>query len=146
VAAWLTTTQAEVKQIWPSGLAEVDVAGRTTWIPESEMDLLLDPPEPPMALLVPTSDPFMQDRNKLFLVPDKTLHKVVWPVIGQPGVVLVDGDVAGIWRTKASGRKKLEIRITQFTPIEQDARTVLAQEADRIGQLRGVAQTSLVYT
>jgi hypothetical protein len=145
VAAWLTTTQAEVKQIWPSGLAEVDVEGRTTWIPESEMDLLLDPPEPPRALLVPTSDPFLQDRNKLFLVPDKALHKVMWPVIGQPGAVLVDGDVAGIWRTKASGRKKLEIRITEFTPIEQDARTVLAQEADRIGELREVAQTSLVF-
>jgi hypothetical protein len=145
VATWLTTTQAEVKEIWPSGLAEVDVDGRTTWIPESEMDLLLDPPEPPRALLVPTSDPFLQDRNKPFLVPDKAFHKAMWPVIGQPGAVLVDGDVAGVWRTKASGRKKLEIRITEFTPIEKDARGVLTEAAELIGQLRGVAQTSLAF-
>ncbi|MBP2319924.1 hypothetical protein JOF56_000309 [Kibdelosporangium banguiense] len=146
VAAWLTTTQTEVKQIWPAGLAEVDVDGRATWLPESEIDLLLDPPEPPRALLLPTSDPFLQDRNKPFVLPDKAYHKVMWPVIGQPGAVLVDGDVAGVWRTRASGRKKLEIRITEFTPIEQDARTVLAQEADRIGELRGVEQTSLVFS
>lgn len=108
VAAWLTTTQSEVKQVWPGeGLVEVDVDGRAAWLPESELDLLLDPPEPPRALLLPTSDPFLQERNKLMLVPDKTHHKAMWPAIGQPGAVLVDGDVAGIWRTKASGRKKI---------------------------------------
>lgn len=146
VAAWLTTTQADLKPVWPDGLAEVDVAGRTTWLPESEMDLLLDPPEPPRALLVPTSDPFMQERNKAFLVPDKAQQKVMWPVIGQPGAVLVDGDVAGAWRTKASGKTKLEIRITEFTPIPPDARTALAEQADIIGQLRGVQQVQLSFT
>lgn len=142
VAMWLSTTQTEVKQVWPQdGLVEVDVEGRTTWIPESEIDLLLDPPEPPRALLVPTSDPFLQERNKLFLLPDKAHHKTMWPVIGQPGAVLVDGDVAGIWRTKASGKKKLQVTITEFTPIEPDVRESLTAEAERIGALRGVQET-----
>jgi hypothetical protein len=146
VAAWLTTTQAEVRQVWPAGLAEVDIDGRAAWLPESEMDLLLDPPEPPRALLLPTSDPFLQERNKLFLVPDKARHKEMWPVIGQPGAVLVDGDVAGIWRTRASGRKKLEIRVTEFTPIEPDAREALESEARRVGELRGIAETVLSFS
>jgi hypothetical protein len=146
VAAWLTTTQAEVKEIWPAGLAEVDVAGRVTWLPESEVDLLLDPPEPPRALLLPTSDPFLQERNRAMLVPDKAHHRTMWPVIGQPGAVLVDGDVAGIWRTKASGRKKLEIKVTEFLPIAPDARAALVDEAERIGTLRGIAETRLVFS
>ncbi|ALG07326.1 winged helix DNA-binding domain-containing protein [Kibdelosporangium phytohabitans] len=145
VAAWLTTTQAEVKAMWPAdGLVEVDVDGRAAWIPESEVDLLLDPPEPPRALLLPTSDPFMQDRNKLMLVPDKAHHKAMWPVIGQPGAVVVDGDVAGLWRAKASGRGKLEIRITAFTPVEPDAREALEDQARLIGALRGIAETRLI--
>jgi DNA glycosylase AlkZ-like len=145
VATWLTTTQSECKPLWPDGLAEVDVDGRTAWLPESEMDLLLDPPEPPHTLLVPTSDPFMQERNKGFLVPDKAQQKVMWPVIGQPGAVLVDGEVAGAWRTKASGRKKLEVRITEFTPIPRDARKALVEQAELIGELRGVQQTGLTF-
>ncbi|MET0236293.1 MAG: crosslink repair DNA glycosylase YcaQ family protein [Kibdelosporangium sp.] len=146
VAAWLTTTQAEVKEVWPQGLVEVDVDGRRAWLPESEMDLLLDPPEPPLALLLPTSDPFLQERNKTLLVPDKADHKTMWPMIGQPGAVLVDGDVAGVWRTKASGRRKLEIRITEFAPIGPDARTALADVAGRVAAIRGIEQARLVFT
>nr|WP_042194685.1 winged helix DNA-binding domain-containing protein [Kibdelosporangium sp. MJ126-NF4]CEL21479.1 hypothetical protein [Kibdelosporangium sp. MJ126-NF4]CTQ95954.1 hypothetical protein [Kibdelosporangium sp. MJ126-NF4] len=145
VAAWLTTTQAEVRQIWPTdGLVEVDVDGRAAWIPESEVDLLLDPPEPPRALLVPTSDPFMQERDKLMLVPDKAHHKAMWPVIGQPGAVLVDGDVAGIWRVKASGRRKLEVRITEFTPVEPDAWQAIEAQAQLIGAVRDIAETIVI--
>lgn len=144
VAAWLTTTQGELKEIWPAGLAEVDVDGRKAWLPESEMDLLRNPPEPPRARLLPTSDPFLQERNRMMLVPDKTRHKEMWPVLGQPGAVVVDGDVAGIWRPKASGRKKLEIRVTQFLPIAADARKALQNEAERLGELRGTAETSVV--
>ncbi|MCE7007163.1 winged helix DNA-binding domain-containing protein [Kibdelosporangium philippinense] len=141
VAAWLTTTQTEIKEVWPAqGLVEVDIDGRKAWIPESEMDLLLDPPEPPRALLVPTSDPFLQDRNKLFLVPDKAHHKTLWPVIGQPGAVLVDGDIVGIWRTKAT-RKKLEVKITEFMPIPPDAQGDVEAEAGRIAALRGIQES-----
>lgn len=147
VAAWLTTTQTEVRQIWPSaGLVEVDVDGRTTWLPESEVDLLLDPPEPPRALLVPTSDPFMHDRNKLMLVPNKTRHKAMWPVIGQPGAVLVDGDVAGFWRVKATGRSKLEVRVTGFAPVEPDALAALDDQARLVGAVRGIERTSVTVT
>lgn len=146
VAAWFTTTQKEIKEIWPAGLAEVDVDGRAAWLPESEMDLLLDPPEPPQARLVPPSDLFLQDRNRAMLVPDKARQKEMWPVIGPPGAVLVDGDVAGLWRTKASGKKKLEIRVTEFVPIEPDARAEVEAEARRVGDLRGVAETQVSFS
>ncbi|MEV4318883.1 winged helix DNA-binding domain-containing protein [Actinocrispum sp. NPDC049592] len=147
VAAWLTTTQTEIKQVWPAaGLTEVDVDGRRSWLPESEMDLLLDPPEPPRALLLSTSDPFLQERNKLLLVPDKARHKEMWPVIGQPGAVLIDGDVAGIWRTKATGKKKLEIKVTEFTPIDPGARKALEPEAQRVADLRGIAEAVLTFS
>jgi hypothetical protein len=69
----------------------------------------------------------------------------MWPVIGQPGAAIVDGDVAGIWRTKASGRKKLEIKITEFGPVDPGARAVIQQEAARIGALRGIAETHVVF-
>jgi hypothetical protein len=146
VAGWLNTTQAEVKEVWPDGLSEVDVNGRTAWLPESEMDLLLDPPEPPRARLLPSSDPFLQERNRLLLVPDKARHKEMWPVIGQPGAVLVDGDIAGIWRAKTSGKKKLEIRVTEFLPIDPSARAEVELEAQRIGALRAVADTHVTFS
>jgi hypothetical protein len=142
VAGWLDTTQREVRAVWPGGLVEVDVDGRTTWLPESEVDLLRNPPEPPRVRLLPTSDPFLQERNRPMLVPDRTRHKEMWPVIGQPGAVLVDGAVAGIWRPKAT-RKKLELRITQFVPIPRDVHDELAAEATRLGALRGIPETTV---
>jgi hypothetical protein len=144
VAAWLTTTQGEVKEVWPTGLAEVDVDGRTAWLPESEVDLLRNPPEPPRVRLLPTSDPFLQERNRPMLVPDKTRHKEMWPVIGQPGAVLVDGDVAGIWRPKAT-RKRLDLRITQFVAIPKDVHRELRAEATRLGELRGIPETTVQW-
>lgn len=142
VAGWLSTTQREVRAVWPKGLVEVDVDGRTTWLPESEVDLLENPPEPPRVRLLPTSDPFLQEHNRLMLVPDTTRHKEMWPVLGQPGAVLVDGDVAGIWRPRAT-KKRLELRITQFLPIPRDVHKELTAEATRLGELRGIPETTV---
>lgn len=144
VAAWLTTTQAEVREVWPDALTEVEVGGRTAWLPESEMDLLLDPPEPPSVRLLPPSDPFLQERNRALLVPDKARQKEVWRILGSPGAILVNGEIAGVWRTKASGRKKLEIKVTAFDPPPQDVRADLENEAQRVGAVRGFATTTLV--
>ncbi|GAB3874872.1 hypothetical protein GCM10029964_017590 [Kibdelosporangium lantanae] len=79
------------------------------------------------------------------LVPDKARHREMWPVIGQPGAVLVDGDVAGIWRPKAT-KKRLELRITEFLPIPRDVRGELQAEATRLGELRGIPETTVVQS
>jgi hypothetical protein len=51
-------------------------------------------------------DLFLQARDRSLLVGDPARAKVVWPVLGRPGVVLLDGEIAGTWRPRWSAAKR----------------------------------------
>lgn len=142
-AGFLGTTRAELRRVWPSGLAEIDVDGTTAWLPPDRIDDLVKPPQPPEVRLLPAGDPFLQARNRDLLVPDKARQREVWKVLGNPGVVLVDGDITGTWRAKLAGRKALDVTVTLFEPLPKPSRAVLAGEADRLAAVRGVPEARL---
>jgi len=75
------------------------------------------PAEPDVVRLLPPLDPFIQARDKGLLVPDKVRQKEVWKIIGNPGVLLADGEIAATWRTKATGRKRLDFTISAFETL-----------------------------
>jgi hypothetical protein len=70
-------------------------------------------------------------------VPDKAVQKTLWPVLGRPGALFVDGEIAGTWRTKAAG-KKLTITVEAFGPLPRSAWKQVAAEAECVAQVRGV--------
>ena len=49
-------------------------------------------------------DLFLQGEDRQLLVPDKSRHKRLWPVLGRPGAVLFGVEIVGTWRPKAAGR------------------------------------------
>lgn len=69
-AKFVGTTQGELKPVWPEGLVEVRVDGRSAWLPEDQVDLLGAPP-PRLVRLLPPSDPYLQARDRELIVPDK---------------------------------------------------------------------------
>lgn len=50
------------------------------------------------AILAP-HDPYLDIRDRGLLLPDKQLQKQVWKTVGNPGVILRGGMIAGIWRS-----------------------------------------------
>jgi hypothetical protein len=56
-------------------------------------------------------------------------------VLGRPGALFVDGEVAGVWRTKASG-KKLTITVEAFGPLPPRVWKQVEAEAQRVGEVR----------
>jgi hypothetical protein len=142
-AGFLGTTRAVTQSQWPDGLAEVAVEGRRAWLPESRLDALRTAPPPPRLRLLPPSDPFLQARDRSLLLPDRSLHKVLWRAIGGPGAVLVDGDVAGTWRGRKRGKSGLEITIEPFTPLPSHVRDELRAEAERVAAARGLASVQV---
>ena len=68
-------------------------------------------------------------------MPDKSRYKALWPVLGRPGVIFVDGEVLGTWRAKTSG-KKLTITLDEFSPVPKDA---VDAEAERVAEVRGLS-------
>lgn len=139
VAGFLGTKTAEAASQWPEGFAEVDLAGTPAWIPEDALDALRSPPDPPAARLLPPSDPLLQARDRHFLVPSPDHRKALWPILGRPGALLVDGEVAGTWRARKQGRR-LAVTVETFTPLTASQRSELDDEAALAAASRGVAE------
>jgi hypothetical protein len=142
-AGYLEARRADVATAWPTdGLAEVTVEGKPRWLPEDQLDVLRSAPAPDVVRLLGPFDPFMQARDRELIVPDKSVHKLLWPVLGRPGVLFVDGEVVGIWRTKTSG-KKLTITVDAFAPLPPKVWKQVEAEAERVAEARGAAEVKV---
>jgi hypothetical protein len=51
--------------------------------------------------------------------------------------MLVDGEIAGLWRPRQSG-KKLTVRVELWCPASKDARAAIAHQADLLAAHRAV--------
>jgi hypothetical protein len=76
-------------------------------------------------------------------VPDKSKHKVLWPVIGRPGAVLSGTEIRGTWRPKTAG-EKFTLRVDLWTTLSKPNRTLLEVEAERLAAHRGLKLAAIV--
>ena len=104
-------------------------------LPGERIDALRSAQETELVRLLGPFDPFLQAGDRTLLVPDTTVHKALWPVLGRPGVLLVDGDVLGSWRSTAT-RTRLTLAVEPFAPLPQRVWTQVEAEAARVGEAR----------
>ncbi|MGH3786391.1 MAG: DNA glycosylase AlkZ-like family protein [Pseudonocardiaceae bacterium] len=134
LAAWLALTPAAARRWWEPvapELLSVSVDGTTLHAYPSDLALLESPPNPPAARLLPPYDPLIELANRRFLLPDSAQRRQVWTPVANPGVLLLDGAIAGSWRQRGVGGR-LTLTITPFRPLnaaqtgalETDARTM----------------------
>ncbi|KDE12296.1 hypothetical protein N505_0115880 [Rhodococcus aetherivorans] len=69
-------------------------------------------------------------------MPDRARRKAIWRPIGSPGVVLVDGEIRGIWRARATSRDTLAVSVEPFEPLSVRTRDELEAEAQRLARAR----------
>jgi hypothetical protein len=145
VAKYLGTTVTALRPAWPGGLAEVTVEGRRTWIPQESLAALLRAEPVHGVRLLPSSDPFLQARDRSVLTPDKAREKEVWRVLGNPGALLLDGDLAGTWRARIAG-KRLAVTVEHWAPLRAATRAMIEAEAQLLAAARGLptAEVTLV--
>jgi hypothetical protein len=138
VAGYLDARRADIAEVWPSQqLVEVSVDGHAAWLPADRVDGVVSPPDPELVRLLGAFDPYLQARDRALIVPDKAHYKSLWPVLGRPGVLFVDGEVAGTWRPKSSG-KKLTLTVEAFAPLPPSTWTAVEAEAERVAAVRGM--------
>jgi hypothetical protein len=141
VAAFLDAPVKDVKAHWPKDAVEVEVEGQRRW--------MLDMPdaadgEVDVASLLGPFDLFMQAKDRELLVPDAGRRKAMWPVIGRPGGVLVDGELVGSWRPRASGRK-LSVQVDPWVRDTKKLRARVEQGAEQLAAYRGVDLKAVTY-
>jgi Winged helix DNA-binding domain len=143
VAKYFGSSSAEMRRVWPDDLAEVTVEGRKAWLPAGSVSALKAAKPVPGVRLLPPMDALLQARDRDVLVPDKALQKEVWRTLGNPGVLLVDSEIAGVWRAKMSGRKRVDLTITPFGTLSARSRKGLDAEAAEVARARGAADATV---
>ncbi|WP_263407238.1 winged helix DNA-binding domain-containing protein [Nocardia colli] len=137
-AAWLGVFAGDVDPWWTTladELTPVEYDGNSAWLCTEDLDALRSARETHGVRLLPPRDPYTQMRDREIIV-DKRFHREVWKTVGEPGTVLADGQVAGIWRPRTSGRK-LVLTVTPFRPLNAGLRRQVREEADQVAELRG---------
>ena len=141
-ADYFGARRADIDQAWPDDLLEVQVGKARAWLPPECSEALTSPPDADVVRLLGGFDPYLQARDRDLIVPDKAVQKALWPVLGRPGAVFVDGEVVGAWRPKASG-KKLTLAVQEFAPLPAPVREQLEAEAQRVAAVRGFAAAAV---
>ncbi|OZM70198.1 hypothetical protein CFN78_26720 [Amycolatopsis antarctica] len=144
-AAWLGIKAGDAAPWWDlveDELTRVEF-GRTLWIRTEDLDALRSAPAPKGTRLLPPRDPYTQMRDRGTIVDEK-YHRQVWKTVGEPGAVLTDGEIAGIWRPRKNGRK-LTMTVRTFGSLSQRDRKSIEDEAERIAPLRGASLVDLDF-
>lgn len=132
VADYLGARRADLAKVWPDDLVEVDVEGRTGWLPS---DAVTKARRPRLTRLLGGFDPYLQARDRDLIVPDPAVQKALWPILGRPGVLFVDGEVVGTWRPKTA-KSRLQLHVEPFAPLPPATRREIEAEAERVGATR----------
>jgi hypothetical protein len=145
VAKYLGGAPAEMRKVWPEDLAEVTVDGRRAWLPSASLAALRSAKPGAGVRLLPPMDALLQARDRDLLVPDRAQQKEVWRILGNPGVLLVDGEIAGVWRAKMSGKKRIDLTVTPFGALTARSRKAVDAESAEVARARGVSGATVAY-
>jgi len=142
-AEWAGLAKAHAQRLWANAegdLVEVSVRRGRAWALNDDLAALASPPAAAGIRLIPPGDPYLQKPNRPLLAPEAELRKRLFRPVASPGAVLKDGRLAGLWRVKAKGRKA-EITVQRLGRV---ARRDLEEEAERVSDLRGASEATLV--
>ncbi|WP_158602843.1 DNA glycosylase AlkZ-like family protein [Jiangella rhizosphaerae] len=119
LAAWLSLSPAAAKRWWSlaeADLTDVEVDGRRGSVLAADLPALEAAPEPVEPRLLGPYDPLTELADREFLVPDAAARRQVWAAAANPGIVLWDGEIAGVWRRRTD-RRRLTLTATAFGPL-----------------------------
>jgi hypothetical protein len=141
VAAYLDAPVRDVVAAWPADAVAVDVAGRPTWLLESDVDALVEADGPrgddgAGVRLLGAFDPLLQAKDRDLLVPDEAGRKDLFRTIGRPGAVAADGEILGTWRPLTKGRT-VSIRYTSWLSVSPALRRAVENRGEELARWRG---------
>lgn len=146
-AQWAGLSPVQARATWELAvgeLAEVELEGRgSAWVLAEDLPALrASGPFDGVRLLAP-GDPLMLVRDRELLVPDGALRRRIWTAIGGPGIVLIDGVVAALWRGRKRGRR-LAVEVEPLGGrLPRRVVAAVEREAERLAPHRGCASAEI---
>jgi hypothetical protein len=141
LASFLGTTQAVVKPLIPDDLVPVDGPAGAGWMTPDALGTF---DAPRCTRLLPPSDPWLQARDREVVLPAPARRKLVWKAMANPGVVLVDGEIRGLWRSTMPRRGRLRVAVEELDPLPARVRREIEAEAELVGAARAAENVEVV--
>ncbi|MEU5962540.1 winged helix DNA-binding domain-containing protein [Micromonospora parva] len=143
VADYLDAPLRDVKARWPDDVIEVTVDGEVRSLLAADEEALGSADGSGTRLLGPY-DLFLQAKDRATLVPDTAHAKQLWPVLGRPGAVLVDGELVGTWRPRKSG-KTFTVAVQPWRRLSDATRKAVTGQAERLAAYRSVSLSGVEF-
>jgi hypothetical protein len=147
-AGWVRIGTADARRRFTEladDMQEVSWDGRTGSVLRADVDELVGPRPPSGVRLLPPGDPYLLARDRATLVPDPSTRRVVWPAVGAPGTLVVDGEIVATWRSQKKGTV-LRIQISYFDRPVTSAAPLIEHEAQLLANLRGCGTARLTVS
>ncbi|WP_327036291.1 winged helix DNA-binding domain-containing protein [Micromonospora ureilytica] len=143
VADYLDAPVKDVKARWPDDVIEVTVDGEARSLLAADEEALESADGRGTRLLGPF-DLFLQAKDRATLVPDAAHAKELWPVLGRPGAVLVDGELVGTWRPRKSG-KRFTVAVQPWHRLPDATRKAITAQAEHLAAHRSVSLSGVDF-
>jgi DNA glycosylase AlkZ-like len=144
-ARWLGVFAGDVDPWWrlvEDEMTAVEFGGRA-WILTEDLGALRSSLTPNGVRLLPPRDPYTQMRDRE-TIADKRYHREVWKSVGDPGALMTNGKITGIWRARKSGQT-LAMIIKTFSSLREKERKSIQDEAEQVALLRGAASVGVEF-
>ena len=125
-------------QILKEELVPVQKGGKTAYLLENDLPALTGarPAEAPLVLLG-AHDPYLDARDRTFLLEDTALQRQVWRTVANPNVILFQGQIVGIWKTKTV-RNRMDVTWKLFEPLPSGWEKQLLRKVEAYAAFRGM--------
>ncbi|MBJ7603058.1 MAG: AlkZ family DNA glycosylase [Candidatus Dormibacteraeota bacterium] len=146
-AEWAGIAAADAQHSWKLGqeeMVEVRFESSQCWLFRDDLTAFESSPAAAGVRLLPPYDMWLHQRDRTTLIADRRLHTLVWRSTGNPGVMLVEGRVAGLWRPQKKG-KRLLLTAMPFVALSAAARAAIAAEAAAIALLRDCTTADMTF-
>lgn len=136
---WLGASPRQAARLW-DGVAEemepIQTASGTGYILSADRERLLSAPGcGERLILLGAHDPYLDMRDRDVILDQRPLHKSVWKTVANPGVILRDGRIVGIWKAKTL-TENMEISITLWESLSAAEQRRLADLAEEYAAFR----------
>lgn len=139
--AWLGSSRKQARRLWEAASEEMESVrfeGKTCFALSSDRESLLDASDcTARLLLLGAHDPYLDLRDRNVILQDRSLQKLVWKYVGNPGAILDGGKVVGIWKTKAI-KGKIDVSMTLWDDTPHVKRKQLVALAEQYAAFRSL--------
>lgn len=121
---WMAVGTQTIRETWDhldDELVRIRVNDKRYDVPEPLVEAVRQAPPPKGVALVPPNDPYLRQVDRTLLIPDSSRRKNVYRPLSGPGALLVDGEVAGIWRYHRSEQQIVIESSESLTPAQKIA-------------------------